>query len=257
MYPPFSAPPAMPKPCPCAGLRLAPAEFRRGMFEHGAKPGIVEIPQPELERVKAQPLGQFVHQGLAGEVVGRRRQRPVRALPLGDSVAWKAILELVRGRRSWSWRLVGRAEPGCAGVVVVKLPGSQLAVLVDAGRGFDQTGGAEVGPGELLLAGPDELHRLSRGASQPGGLDRGLVGMLAAVAAARVRHQHPDAILRQMKCLRELLSGHRRGAGFRSRRSGDPHSTRPPRRAAPMGHGRCRRPWRPPPPSHVPPPARP
>src|SRR5271166_4135132 len=90
----------------------------------------------------------------------------------------------------------------CAGLDLpqpnVELPGCQLAVLVDAGRGFDQTGGAEVGPGELLLAGPYELHRLSRNACQPGGLDRGLVGMLAAVATARIRYQHPDAILRHM-----------------------------------------------------------
>ena len=86
----------------------------------------------------------------------------------------------------------------------MELPGGQLAVLVDAGRRLDQAGRAEVGPGELFFAGPDQLDRLARRPGQPGRLDGGLAGVLAAVAAARVGHDHADSVLGQAERLGQL-----------------------------------------------------
>ena len=54
--------------------------------------------------------------------------------------------------------------------------------------------GPKVAPGELLLAAPAHLDRAAAGARQPGSLRRDLAAMLAAEAAARVRHD--DAHLR-------------------------------------------------------------
>ena len=86
----------------------------------------------------------------------------------------------------------------------MELPGGELAVLVDAGGRFDQSGGTEVGPGKLFLAGPDHLHGFAHGLCQPGRLDGGLAGMLAAVAAAGVGNDHPNLVVGQVKGLRQL-----------------------------------------------------
>ena len=58
-------------------------------------------------------------------------------------------------------------------------------------------GGAELGPGELLGAGPDQADRLAGRLRQPGGLDGALAGVLAAEPAAEVGDDHPDAVVGQ------------------------------------------------------------
>ena len=57
----------LPSPSECLG---------RGL-EHRAEPLVLEVLQPEFQRVDVHGVGQFVHVRLAGEVVGRRGQRPV------------------------------------------------------------------------------------------------------------------------------------------------------------------------------------
>ena len=95
----------------------------------------------------------------------------------------------------------------------MELPGGQLAVLVDTGHRLDHSGGPEVGPGELLFTRPDQLHRLAHGTSQSSRLDRGLVGVLAAVAAAGVGNLHADAILGNLESLGELGTRTKRALG--------------------------------------------
>ena len=113
------------------------------------------------------------------------------------------------------------------------------AALIDAEAGLaadragdvDHAGRAEVGPGELLLARPDQLDRRVDGAGQPGGLDRRVAKVLAAVGRACVGDDHADGCLRQPERRRQL------GA----------HAERPLRACphghpavAPIRHGRAR-----------------
>ena len=88
----------------------------------------------------------------------------------------------------------------------MELPGRQGAVLAGARLQVDHARGAEVGPGELLLAGPGHLHRLARRPGQAGRLDGRLAGMLAAVARAGVGHDHPDAVLGHAERLGQLAA---------------------------------------------------
>ena len=68
----------------------------------------------------------------------------------------------------------------------------------------DDARGAEVGPGELLLARPDQRDRRPGAARQARGLDGGLAGVLAAVGRARVGHDHPHLLQRQPERLGQL-----------------------------------------------------
>jgi hypothetical protein len=54
-----------------------PAEPLSGRDQDVLDPLVIQVREPELERVLARRLGQFVGEGLAGEVVGRRRKAPL------------------------------------------------------------------------------------------------------------------------------------------------------------------------------------
>ena len=88
----------------------------------------------------------------------------------------------------------------------MELPGGERAVLAHAAGHVDDARRPEVGPGKLLLAGPDQLDRPARRLRQPGGLDRRLAGVLAAVAGAGVGHDHAHRVLRQAERLRQLAA---------------------------------------------------
>src|ERR1019366_6424393 len=88
--------------------------------------------------------------------------------------------------------VIGCREAGVAGVVVVMLPGDEGAVVRDGGFEFHEAGGAEVGPGELLFARPDELHRLAGGLGETRGFDGSFAGLLASVTRAHVGLDDPD-----------------------------------------------------------------
>ena len=81
---------------------------------------------------------------------------------------------------------VGRGDGGGAGVVVVVLPGGEGAVALSGCANLDDAGGAEVGPGKLLAAGPHQLDRLAGGLGQARGFHGGFAGVLAAIAAAHI-----------------------------------------------------------------------
>ncbi len=60
--------------------RARPADLGGRGVQHGNEPLVVQVPAPELDRVGARRRGQFVHDRLAGEIIGRRRERAVGAL---------------------------------------------------------------------------------------------------------------------------------------------------------------------------------
>ena len=118
---------------------------------------------------------------------------------------------------------------------------TSVPVGVGAALHVDDARRAEVGPGELLLARPHELHRPARGLGQPRRLHRALAGVLAAVARAGVGDDHPDLVFRHAEGLGQLAPHAERPLGARP--DGEPAvaSTPPRPRAARGGRGRCRR----------------
>ena len=142
--------------------------------------------EAELEGVDAQRVGQLVHMGFAGEVVRRCGQRPIRAL--GQRRGGRLEVDSLVGD------LVRTNEAERARVRVAQLPRRDRAVPTCAAADIDHRGRPEVALGELLPAAPANLDRATGGARQPGSLHRNLSPMLAAEAAARVRHD--DAHLR-------------------------------------------------------------
>ena len=133
------------------GVDLAggPAELVGGGVEDGEQARLGKVLAAEGERVHVDGVGQLVHEGLAGEVVGGGGEAAIRAL--AQRRLGRVIL---RNRAGY---VIGRGQAGVAGVVVVMLPGGDGAVGRDGGFELHEAGGAEVGPGELLFAGPDEL----------------------------------------------------------------------------------------------------
>src|SRR5437660_963112 len=68
---PLLGPPGDPDAPARAGRRPGPvpAEPARGGFEDGPEPLVLQVLQPERERVEPEPAGQLVHLRLAREVV--------------------------------------------------------------------------------------------------------------------------------------------------------------------------------------------
>src|ERR1017187_3747624 len=160
------------------GLRICPAELIRGGAEAGKQAGLGQVLPAEGGRGHAGAVCPLIHKGLAGEVVGRGSERAIGAY------AERRLGRVVFGNRTGY--VIGRREAGVAGVVVVMLPGDEGAVVRDGGLELHEAGGAEVGPGELLFAGPDELDRLASGLGETGGFDGSFAGVLASVARAHV-----------------------------------------------------------------------
>ena len=84
------------------------------------------------------------------------------------------------------------------------MPGGQRALVVEAGFGLDESGGTEVGPGELLLAGPAQRDGLAGRLREARGLLGGFARVLAAKAAAKIRDNHAHVVVRQMKGAHEV-----------------------------------------------------
>src|SRR5262249_36731472 len=141
-----------------------PAESIGSRFKNGPQPLIAEILQPELKRVDAGQIGQLIDVPLAGKIVRRGSECPVRSLSQGR-VRLMKFLALGRD-------VIESPHRGLARIVVVKVPGSQLAVLRYPSANVDHAGRAEIGPGELFLTGPDDFHRLAGGFRQSRGFDR-------------------------------------------------------------------------------------
>ena len=156
----------------------APSEALGRGFDHRAQARIARILQTEGERLHADRRSKFVHVGLSREVVGSRRESAIRSL---SQRRFGGVVLALLARN-----VVRALEAGAAGVVVVKLPGDDRAVLAGAAADFDDAAGPEVGPGEFLFARPRHFHRLARGSGEASGFDGRFAGVLAAVAGAGV-----------------------------------------------------------------------
>ena len=170
---------------------VGPVEALGRLLEHRPQARVFEVGEAERQRVLPRRLGQLVHEALAGEVVGRGRQRPVRAVPQRGVRLDELALLLARAVR--------RLDRRRAGVDVDEVPARQHPLVVEARLGVDHRRGAEVGPGELLLARPAEADRLARGLGQPGRLDGALAGVLPAEAAAEIGDDHADLVVRAVE----------------------------------------------------------
>ncbi len=72
----------------------------------------------------------------------------------------------------------------------MKFPRGQRAVSGCAAFDFDHTGRAEIRPGELFLARPDDFHRMAGGTSQTSSFHSSIAGMLPSVRGTRVGNDH-------------------------------------------------------------------
>ena len=131
------------------------------------KPLVLDVLQTKLQRIHVGPLRQLVHVDFAREVVRGRGQPAIRALAQRRA-GWCETAIFCSGTS------YGERNAGSPGVVVVKLPrGDACRRSFTPLADLDHAGGTEVGPGELLLARPVELHRLAGGLREPRGFDGG------------------------------------------------------------------------------------
>src|SRR5947209_15799574 len=94
---------------------------------------------------------------------------------------------------------------GCGpGVVVVKLPRGDRAIVLDSALDIDHTGRTKIGPSEFFFAGPDEFDRLAGSFRQTRGLDRAFAGVFAAVTRTCVRNDDANFVFRNVKCFRQF-----------------------------------------------------
>src|SRR5260370_10808807 len=86
------------------------------------------------------------------------------------------------------WNIVVDLNTRCSGVIIVKLPGGDRTVILDAALDVDNTSRAKVSPGKLFFARPHQLHWLSAGACQACGFDGAFSRVLPAIAGSCVMH---------------------------------------------------------------------
>src|SRR6266446_4661202 len=91
-------------------------------------------------------------------------------------------------------------------IIIVDLPEDERAVLAHAASHVDDPGWAEVSPGELLFARPDQLHGLTRSLGEAGGLDGRLPGMFASVTRTCIGRNHADLRRGQFKGPGQLIA---------------------------------------------------
>src|SRR5262245_19454000 len=86
------------------------------------------------------------------------------------------------------------------------LPGSERAVGVDAGFYVDHASGPEIGPGELLFAGPDEFHGTIGGVSDASGFESSVAGVLATISRTSVGDDDADRAVGKTKDSGEFIA---------------------------------------------------
>src|SRR5215468_425988 len=130
---------------------------------------------------------------------------------------------------------VGSADRGWSRVVVMKFPRDDRAVLPRAALDFNDAGRPEVGPGELLLARPDDLDRFSGRLGQARRLYGRVARVLAAVGGSGVWDENADALGGNVESLGQLFFDRERT--LRSSPDGE-------LLASPFGHRSARFEWR-------------
>src|SRR5579871_6977304 len=103
-------------------------------------------------------MRQFIHVSFPRKMIRRRCQAAVGTLAQRRIRTMKLNLLICD--------FVGRANCRWSGIVIVKLPGDDLALLADAAFYVNHPGGAEVGPREFLFARPHEFYRLARSSGE-------------------------------------------------------------------------------------------
>src|SRR5262249_12012784 len=136
-------------------LAVAPAELLGRRLQHGPHSRVGQVLEAELQRVHPDGVSQVIEVALPGEMIGRRREGAVRALPQRGARRME-LAPLVRNLVGWT-----RTDGGAAGIVIVELPGRDRPVLPHAAGDLNDPGRAEVGPREFLLPRPDQFDRLA------------------------------------------------------------------------------------------------
>ncbi len=219
-----------------AGLILArrgprvPAEFRRRRLDDGGVARILDVPQPELDRIEVQRRGQLVHEGLAREMdlrtdriaqvrgaqrrgaVEQRRDRLPRRPLVGELVGLRRHAEAVaRGKRD-PQRLPGERIQELAAVRVDIDPREALGeevisddvpLGIDAGAGAMDGGGALRVPAGALLAHVLQAHRLADRLRQGRGIGGAIIRIVAAVGTRAGLPDHVHVLERHAELRRE------------------------------------------------------
>src|ERR1700719_732490 len=94
--------------------------------------------------------------------------------------------------RAHIWDGVGRLNAGGTGMIIVKIPSEEFAVIGHGAFHFDDAGGTEIGPGEFFLAGPDDFDWPACGARKTRGFDGGVAAVLSTIRGTGVRNDHSD-----------------------------------------------------------------
>src|SRR5262249_55399634 len=97
-----------------------------------------------------------------------------------------------------------------SGIIIVDLPEDERAVLAHAAGHVDDPGWAEVSPGELLFARPNQLHGLTRSLGEARGLDGRLPGMFAPETRTGIGRDHTDLLLVQAQGMSKLVAHRKR-----------------------------------------------
>src|SRR5262245_33749779 len=91
--------------------------------------------------------------------------------------------------------VIERPNRGTAGVVIMKFPCGDGAILANSALDFDDAGRAKVSPGEFLFARPNNLNGLTGRLGEPGGFQWRFRRMLAAITGAHIRSNNANLVL--------------------------------------------------------------
>ena len=211
------------EPLPFSGFLAGPAERFPRRLQNRAHARIGKIPQAKFERIELRYARQRIHMRLACEVICRRCQ-PAVGTAAQNQRHLVIFGLLIRN-------IIGRFNRRHTGMVVVKIPGGQLAIASDAAFHLNDTRGTEVGPGKFLLARPHDLHRPSGSACQTRRFNRRITGMFPAVGRTCVPNDDTNLAFRDVQSSGEFVAVSKR-----------PLCSRPYRQLAigPLRHGRAR-----------------
>src|SRR6185369_1457769 len=175
-----------------------PAKLVSRRFQHRLQARILDVLQTKLHGIDIDKLGQLVNMNFTRKVIRSRGEPAIRALSQRRLAVVKLNV-LVR-------KVILDLNTRAAGVVVMKLPRRDSAVVLHAAGHFDHACRTKVGPVEFFFARPDELDRLPTRTREPRRFDRAFARVFAAVTGTRIGHDHAYLLLRNMKRFGQFLS---------------------------------------------------